>query len=295
MRLRSALTVIAAGALLASGLATQPAHADEVPVPPVARVSCLTSEQATAAWGKKLTLAEVTPDRCSYEEPGVEFGGLSLSVGLGTPTELKEEMRASWPEDLPYSFDSTIAPVPALGADAFLQADASAPTYYWQLTPGVTASLIGNTWAAAEAANIRFAKAFRPMMEVYTVDGERTVNGRQWRTRCEMYSTTVARCYTDIWGTTITKQGGRYVQTNGWVFNSLTYRWSDRAQWTGNPLGNTNADWTSKGRQWRTECDTPATGRGACRSYILATVVSFTGSGYKQEDKWIFNNMVLFS
>lgn len=32
------------------------------------------------------------------------------------------------------------------------------------------------------------------------------------------------------------------------------------------------AGFVSEGRQWRTECHTPQTGNGACRSYLLTTV-----------------------
>lgn len=292
MKLRSALTAIVAGVLLAPWLATQPAQADGVP--PVARISCLSSSQATTLWGKRLALAEAQPHLCRYEQPGVTGSGLSVEVRLGTPTEAKEAIRATWPEGFPYPFESTVAAVPALGPDAFRFADASPAIFYWQITPGVTATLSGSTWSTTDPYNIRFAKGFRPMMEVYTVDGERTVNGRQWRTRCEPYSAT-ARCFTDIWGTTIKRDGDRYVRTDGWVFNSLTYRWSPRPLWKNNPLGYANDGWTNAGRAWRTECDTAVTGRGACRSFVMATVVSWTGSGYRQETRWVFNNMVLFS
>jgi len=37
---------------------------------------------------------------------------------------------------------------------------------------------------------------------------------------------------------------------------------------------------------------TPRWPAGACRSYIEATVVPWTASGYQQQDRWICNNSV---
>ena len=148
--------------------------------------------------------------------------------------------------------------------------------------------------ASAPKELVAAAKLFRPMMEVYTIPGERTVNGRQWRTTCEPYSATV-RCRTEIFATMIKKTATGFQTVNDWAFNSLTYRWAPRALWVGNPLG-TNRTWTSaEGRQWRTECDSPNTGAGACRSYIMTTVYQYKAGKYVQNDQWVFNNQVLFS
>ena len=69
-----------------------------------------------------------------------------------------------------------------------------------------------------------------------------------------------------------------------------------RALWTGNPLGNTTKGWTSTdGRQWKTECDSTRTGRGACRSYLLATVIELKGGKCVSGNMWVFNNQVLFT
>ncbi|NHB83757.1 hypothetical protein G7085_00995 [Tessaracoccus sp. HDW20] len=46
---------------------------------------------------------------------------------------------------------------------------------------------------------------------------------------------------------------------------------------------------------WRTECDTPTTGMGGCRTYVKASVVVASGGGYRTEMRWVFNNLVLFS
>ena len=73
-----------------------------------------------------------------------------------------------------------------------------------------------------------------------------------------------------------------------------------RAQWADNPLGKTGT-FTSSGRNWRTECDTAATGRGACRSYAWVTNVVETrkdsagATRYVPVSKWVFNNIVRFS
>lgn len=128
---------------------------------------------------------------------------------------------------------------------------------------------------------------------VYSQPGHHLVNGRYWKTSCEMYSTSVVRCQTDIWADTVVQHNGRWVNHEGWVFNSLTYLASDRDAWGANPLANTG-QWTAEdGRQWRTECDTAATGRGACRSYSLATTVS--AGTFETSQQWVINNIVNFS
>ncbi|WP_052460232.1 GH92 family glycosyl hydrolase [Tessaracoccus massiliensis] len=133
----------------------------------------------------------------------------------------------------------------------------------------------------------------------YEVPGHHFINGRRWFTECEEYSQTV-RCHTNIWATQVREIDGRFVQLTGWHFNNLTYLpYMTRAEWKGNPLGHTNS-WTStEGRSWRTECDTPATGRDGCRSYILADYVSASQApdgtwSYAWERGWLFNNMVRF-
>ena len=107
------------------------------------------------------------------------------------------------------------------------------------------------------------------------------------------------RCRAEIWATTVRYVSGRYVQEKRWVFNNLSYLPSPRAAWANNNLGRSNPGWTSGGRQWKTECDTATTGRGGCRSYVMADVVraSRTSSGwvYSKKKEWVFNNLVLFS
>ncbi|MDO5678029.1 MAG: hypothetical protein Q4G35_11040 [Propionibacteriaceae bacterium] len=135
----------------------------------------------------------------------------------------------------------------------------------------------------------------------YTLAGNHDLNGRKWRTTCEPYSKT-ERCRTEIWATTVVKENGRFVRKDGWTFNNLTYLpYMTESSWTGNPLASHNMDpgFTSGGRQWRTECHTPNTGKGACRAYLFSTVYAASpraGGGYSfaQEDKWVFNNIVMF-
>lgn len=134
----------------------------------------------------------------------------------------------------------------------------------------------------------------------YTLEGDHTVNGRQWRTSCEPYSQT-ERCRTEIWATTVAIENGRFVRKDGWAFNNLTYLpFMSEAAWQGNPLASHNMDgFSSGGRQWRTECHTERTGRGACRSYTLTTVYAATarpagGYTFSQSTQWVFNNIVLF-
>lgn len=145
----------------------------------------------------------------------------------------------------------------------------------------------------------------RADVDVYTTPGTHSVNGRQWRTACEPYSQTT-RCRTEIWATQVAQVRGRFVQSNGWVFNNLSYVASPRSLWRGNPLAANgavrgNITWTAKdGRTWRTECDTAATGRHGCRSYTRSKVIeSFTASsgnrGFRWSTTWVFNNIVRFT
>ncbi len=131
-------------------------------------------------------------------------------------------------------------------------------------------------------------------IDVYVTPGYQTIRGREWHTTCEKYSSTVGRCRTEIKATQVKLIKGRYVSTYGWVFNNLTYKAAPRSQWSNNNLGKTAA-WTTNGRKWYTECDSPTTGYNGCRSYIWATHVVAKGSGYQQIQSWVFNNMVRFS
>nr|WP_255436370.1 beta-galactosidase [Tessaracoccus sp. MC1756] len=137
----------------------------------------------------------------------------------------------------------------------------------------------------------------------YTEPGTHDFNGRQWMTTCEPYSQT-ERCRTEIWATVVKVEDGTFVRESGWAFNNLTYLpYMTRQAWKGNPLGDlastTNGGFTSGGRQWKTECDTAATGRGACRSYTWTTVYAATakaagGYSFSQSNEWVFNNIVMF-
>lgn len=130
---------------------------------------------------------------------------------------------------------------------------------------------------------------------VYTQPGQHLVNGRYWQTSCEMYSSEVVRCRTEIWASTVVKHNGRYADHEGWVFNTLTYLPSSRAVWGSNPLANTG-EWTAQdGRKWRSECDTPQTGRGACRSYAVSTTIETATGTYQTSQQWVINNIVQFA
>ena len=63
-------------------------------------------------------------------------------------------------------------------------------------------------------------------------------------------------------------------------------------------MGNAG-QWTAPdGRKWRTECDTPQTGRGACRSWAWVDFIKSTqtssGTTYAWDADWVFNNIVYF-
>ena len=133
----------------------------------------------------------------------------------------------------------------------------------------------------------------------YTAPGHHLLNGRQWMTSCEAYSAT-ERCRTEIWATVVTRVNHQYSIKQGWAFNNLTYLpFMTRQQWSANPLGHEGAWTAADGSSWRTECDTPATGTDACRSYRLTTVYSATakptgGYLFAQANQWVFNNIVMF-
>ncbi|RMB61570.1 M23 family metallopeptidase [Tessaracoccus antarcticus] len=142
-----------------------------------------------------------------------------------------------------------------------------------------------------------------PASELYTTPGQHTVGGRAWKTTCEPYSQT-QRCRTDIWASQVTGSRGSFALQEGWGFNNLTYVESPRELWADNPLGNkndVNGGWTAAdGRKWRTDCDSGATGRNGCRSYVWVTTTAATAKssgGYRftTKNEWVFNNMVRFS
>lgn len=145
------------------------------------------------------------------------------------------------------------------------------------LTLGLLLGLTSLTPAPASAAEWR----------------EYTSSGRQWREKCDLYSTTVTRCRVEIWATNATWDGRRFSVKDRWTFNNLIYRASPRAQWAGNPLA-TPGEHTIDGRRWRTECDTAWTGGNGCRSRILAWVPHYDGKRYVNRTTWVFNNTVEF-
>ncbi len=156
-----------------------------------------------------------------------------------------------------------------------------------------------------EAPNYSVVYPVKPF-DVYTTPGTHNYNGRQWRTSCSAYSTQIDRCWTDIWATQVTYEGGKFVAKNDWYFNNLTYVASPRRLWTTNALGGYGKrgpltfTWTSNGRQWKTECDTAASGRGGCRSYIYGSSITsrLDASGnrvYYWTKGWTFNNIVRFT
>ena len=115
-----------------------------------------------------------------------------------------------------------------------------------------------------------------------------------WNTTCEAYSQTT-RCRTEIWATTVTYNGARYVEAQGWVFNNLTYAPIPRSTWGKNPLANKGSWTAADGRKWRTDCDSAVTGRNGCRSYATAKVIEYRGGTYQWVTKEILNNMVRFA
>ena len=139
-----------------------------------------------------------------------------------------------------------------------------------------------------------------PEQALYVVPGYHKVNGRYWYTDCSMYSSNTVRCRTNIYGSTVYQKDGAWYSQNTWVFNNLTYLPSPRHLWKNNPLGGNgeyghSLSWTAgDGRKWRTECDTSATGRGACRNYAVATTATLVNGRVVQDNKEVFNGIVRF-
>ena len=82
------------------------------------------------------------------------------------------------------------------------------------------------------------------------------------------------------------------------TLNRLELMPMKRATWAGNPLASTG-NFTSAGRQWRTECDTATSGGNGCRSYLWTTTYAASKVNgqwkYTQLDQWVLNSMVRFS
>ncbi|MDO5735429.1 MAG: hypothetical protein Q4P15_03040 [Propionibacteriaceae bacterium] len=167
-------------------------------------------------------------------------------------------------------------------------------------SPSATATATA-TATPTTAPTVTVTVTTTPVVDVYSTPGYHRMNDRIWFTACEPYSQTT-RCRTDIWSTQVTHLGGgKFSSTTGWFFNNLTYLPEmTRAAWGENPLANTG-NFTSAGRNWRTECDTDATGGNGCRSFIWATGVveaqkkASGGYRYVLVNKWVFNNIVRFS
>src|SRR5699024_5733724 len=178
-----------------------------------------------------------------------------------------------------------------LSAPAIADPEAWLATATPEPTPTVTV-----TATAEPAPTVTVTASPKPVggADLYETPGFHKSGGRDWMTVCEPYSQTI-RCHTFIWGTQVHQSGGQFVQTNGWTFNNLTYVASPKAMWANNPLGNTGRWTDDAGRNWRTECNTPAVGGNGCRTYVDAKVVERTATGYRVVTKEVFNNMVRFS
>lgn len=177
-----------------------------------------------------------------------------------------------------------------LSAPAVADPEAWLATATPEPTPTVTV-----TAPAEPAPTVTVTASPKPVggADLYETPGFHKSGGRDWMTVCEPYSQTV-RCHTFIWGTQVHQSGGQFLQTNGWTFNNLTYVASPKALWANNPLGNTGRWTDDAGRNWRTECNTPAVGGNGCRTYVEAKVVERTATGYRVVTKVVFNNMVRF-
>lgn len=262
------------------------AHADD-DVTPVRRISCPSASHVSAASGYDVISLTATHTSCWYEgAPDPELKAprqrIEFSYTKDRSLDAAHARALAW--------DAEIQPAPELGDAAFSWQVAGPANLYWEVSPGAIGTLSGIDDHAKAVAT---ARLFRPQMEVYTVPGEHTVGGRLWRTTCEPYSDTT-RCRTEIWAHSVLPDGDSFRHHKGWTFNSLTYLWSKRSMWAGNPLA-TPGTWRSDGQLWRTDCDSAATGRGACRTWLWQPAVERIGDSYRVAPGWVFNNQVLFS
>lgn len=221
--------------------------------------------------------------------PNIALGGQNWAENVvgGLRGETAADLVAGWMKSAGHRANILNATYTTI-AIGFTQADTgewtfSATNFYGTpSSPGKTYAT-GAAWLASLDPTLT---AVPPSsINVYLTPGTHNVNGRLWKTSCEAYSQT-KRCRTEIW-------------SSGWVFNNLTYAPSARVLWKGNPLGGNGVvgakvSWVSSGRKWRTECDTAATGRNGCRSYMAATVAVRSGGSYRLVEKDVFNNMVVF-
>ncbi len=207
----------------------------------------------------------------------------------------------------PLAHAETASPVPDLSASASPTTTASTtPTTAASPTPTVTASASPTKSASPTPTPTPTpsptpsptptvsAAPLTAAQKLYVTPGYHYVNGRYWKTRCEMYSTTTVRCFTDIYATVIKSVNGVWYKQNTWTFNNLTYLPSPEAAWKGNNLVSGGVFY-SGGRTWKSECNTAATGYGACRVYIWASAPSLSDGVVKQVWSWRFNGFVNFS
>ena len=234
-----------------------------------------TLTQATASTPATLTLAgQAAGATVEYLLPGGQWttysGPVELPVGTYTVQWRATGASGVTSEIWSQSVTVTAAPEPSPSPDPSESPEPSP-------SPSVTPSVPGDH---------------------YSTPGFHNVGGRMWHTTCAPYSQT-SRCRTEIWSTMVHHVDGRFIQVTGWHFNNLTYLpYMTRQQWSANPLA-IPGEWTSQGRRWKTECDTPATGGNGCRSYIWTRYVASTKGAdgvwnHRSVEGWVFNNIVRF-
>ncbi|TRY18654.1 hypothetical protein FOJ82_05900 [Tessaracoccus rhinocerotis] len=244
----------------------------------------------SASYGTDSALTSLTADPGTISGSGTE---LTLTVPAGTTTVLLELAPAvpsglvkvdgilvddTLPREVAVA-DGTVVTVESVAQDhttattytiTVVEEDEPTTDPSEEPTPTPTAT---TTSSPSPTATATVTAPAQPG-DVYSTPGFHNVNGRWWYTQCEPYSQTI-RCLTEIWAT----NHGQ----SAWTFNNLTYLpHMSRAQWGRNPLANPG-EFTSDSRRWRTECDTPATGRNGCRSFVWGEGVG-----------WVFNNIVRF-
>jgi hypothetical protein len=133
-------------------------------------------------------------------------------------------------------------------------------------------------------------------VDVFVTPGRYVVAGRTWSTTCTRYSSTSTRCAASIWATTARWNGYRYVTSNEWVLNLITYTDRSPAAWDGNMLAVPGRH-TSAGRLWNVSCSPWASaGPRTCTDWIWATklvaVRTSSGWSYRSVSMWVLTSSV---
>ena len=260
-------------------------------------VDAVTATQTSATTGLTVLASGVPIDAVFFSSSGGRtrnnedvWGGSALSYARSEPDPWSVNAAinpsyAHWTRSVSVATVLRLFGLPDLTAITVSKRDASgaAMTITATASNGVSTSISASKFRSTFGLPAAWITAFSGlplsfphpagMSEVYWSPGQRTVNGRLWRTTCEKYSTG-ARCFTSIWATQYVRSGSGYVAKVGWVDNSINYFDHESSVWTNN-VNVTPGTRVVNGRTWRTTCSPNAsTGERTCRVEIWASLVS---------------------